>query len=219
MRADASLPAKADASTLVDWSSLGSLAVMFPKTRSAAYDAAVSAAQKADLYTEQQVGKSLFHLAGFGRAREQVSLALMVIRHMRGIKGFQACGRGAEVMDRFQIEKVLTCYIQAAGCADARAHCHVVVDERTLFAVGGGVCDSLYSTIHVSIGRSGTPKGLEWVTSIGQRTFPCRYLLTRNFRLQPDHPSSEADQIQAGAAREGCDWCPNFNQGRVEEDD
>ncbi|RQO57995.1 hypothetical protein DBR47_14480 [Paucibacter sp. KBW04] len=209
------LPSKADASTLVAWSSMGSLAVMFPKTRSAAYDAAVGAAQKAELYTEQLMGKTLFHLAGFGRAREQVSLALMVIRHMRGIKGFQAFGRGAEVMDRFQIEKVLTCFVQAAGCADTQAHCSVVVDERSLFAVGGGVRESLDSTIHVSIGRPPPMPGLEWVASIGRRTFPCRYLLQRNFRFQPDHPASEADQLQAGAVREGCDWCPNFSRENV----
>jgi hypothetical protein len=201
------LPSKADASTLVAWSSKGSLAVMFPKTRSAAYDAAVSAAQKADLYTEQPLGKTLFHLAGFGRSREQASLALMVIRHMRGIKGFQAFGRGAEVMDRFQIEKVLTCFVQASGCADARAHCHVVVDEATIFSV----CES-YSTLNVVFNAS-SMKGLEWVEEIGRRTFPCRYLLQRNFKFQPDHPASEADQLQSGAAREGCDWCPNLNQG------
>lgn len=215
----AALPTKADASTLVAWSALGSLAVMFPKTRSAAYEAAVGAAQKADLYTEQLMGKSRFHLAGFGRTREQVTLALMVVRHMRGIKGFQAFGRGAEVMDRYQIEKVLTCFVQAAGCADAQAHCHVVVDEATLFAVGGGVRESLYTSIHVSLGRSTPRPGLEWVNSIGRRTFPCRYLLQRQFRFQPDHPASEADQLQAGAVREGCDWCPNFNQEREEDHD
>lgn len=30
------------------------------------------------------------------------------------------------------------------------------------------------------------------------------------FKIQAGHPSSEGDQIQAGAIREGCAWCPNF---------
>lgn len=39
---------------------------------------------------------------------------------------------------------------------------------------------------------------------------PCRYLRFRDFRFQPNHPSTEAAQIKAAAVREGCDWCPSL---------
>ncbi len=41
--------------------------------------------------------------------------------------------------------------------------------------------------------------------------FPYRLLaMSFGFKIQGGHPSSEADQIQAGAVRDGCAWCPNF---------
>jgi hypothetical protein len=206
------LQPKADVSALIDWSTRGSLAVMFPRTRSAAYDAAASAARNAALYTEQQVGKSLFHLAGFGRTREQASLALLVVRHMRSIRGFQAFGRGAEMLDRFQIEKVLVCYVQACGCTDPRAHCHVVIEGLpSAIHVRAPAYGATMAEIFPQLDRQHPPPAVAG----GAATFPCRYLYDRGGRAHPGHPSTHADQIQAAAVRSGCDWCPNFTTGSI----
>lgn len=43
------------------------------------------------------------------------------------------------------------------------------------------------------------------------QVFPCRHLHYHGFRYSLAHPSTYADQLQAGAVREGCAWCPNFN--------
>lgn len=42
------------------------------------------------------------------------------------------------------------------------------------------------------------------------RIFPCRHLNSYGFRLSPMNPANYDDQLQAGAVREGCAWCPNF---------
>lgn len=190
------------AGSLIDWSRGGVIAVVFPKTKSASYDAAVNLARQADQYAEQTLGTSLFHLAGFGRSREQVARALAVVRYLRSVKGFQIYAGGSALQEASRVEDVLQCYLEASGCTDPRAHCVVVVDEATLHAVGGGV-------------RVGAMLDRAWhdvlSSATKHRAFPCRHLLHRNFRFQPGHPSSEIDQLQAAAVREGCDWCPNLN--------
>lgn len=124
------LPTAPDASRLLHWSAQGSVAVMFPRTRSAAYDAAVSVARQAEHYAEQQLGASLFHFAGFGRSRAQAQLAYLVIHNMRAVKGFQAFGRGAQVVEWSRAERVLQCYIQACGCDNPAAHCLVMTGDQ-----------------------------------------------------------------------------------------
>lgn len=191
---------------LVDWSLGGLLAVVLPKTRSASYPAALALAQSADLYAEQQNGKAVYHLAGFGRSQGQAARALELLRLVRSIKGFQLFVRGALYADAWRAVKVLECYLQSCAATDHRAHCVVMLDEREVYE---GMASSVRTTFIISPSPA-PPSGLEWVETIGRIEFPCRMLQSYGFRLQRGHPSSEADQITAGAARIGCGWCPNL---------
>lgn len=201
----------------VDWSLDGLMAIVLPKSRSTAYPAALALAQAADHYIEQAAGKQVYHLAGFGRSHAQAARALELLRLARPLKGVQVFMRGALHVDLWQLDKVLKCYLQACAATDPRAHCMVVVDEPTVVAVGGGVREPVVRPIDVprldAIGDwlARQPKWQE----PRRLVFPCRHLLHRNFRFQPDHPAGRAAEIQAAAVREGCDWCPFFTKGDI----
>lgn len=190
----------------VDWSLQGLLAIVLPQSRSTAFPAALALAQNADHYAQQAAGKQIYHLAGFGRSQAQAARALELLRLARGLKGFQLFVRGALQADAWRAQKVLQCYLQACSAADPRAHCVVMIDERTLYE---GAPMSMAINVYAG-SRPAPPAGLQWLDEMGRLPFPCRHLRHYGFRLQRGHPASEADQIQAGAVREGCDWCPSF---------
>lgn len=198
---------------LIGWSLAGSVAMVFPKSKSASYGPALALAQQAQRYGEQEIGGALMHFAGFGRDRHQAALALSVLDYLKGVKGLQVFGGGQMLLEPHRVAAVLDCFLKACGCDDSRAHCVVVVDEPTVVAIGGGVREPVARPIDV-------PRldGIDdWLarrpawTEPKRLSFPCRHLLHRNFRFQPDHPASREAQIQAAAVREGCDWCPNLN--------
>lgn len=204
----APLPIKPSTEALVQWSLSGLLAIVFPKSRSTAFPAALALAERADLYEVQQAGKAVYHVAGFGRSEGQAARALEMMRLLRGLKGVQVFVRGALSADPWRLQRTLECYLASCGSADPRAHCVVMVSDDELR-------HGLPSSVSLrDMGGRQPPPGLEWVKHIGMRPFPCRMVKEYGFRLQPGHPASEADQIQAAAVRVGCNWCPNFNQGK-----
>lgn len=185
----------------------GSIATVFPKSRGSGYDAAVNFGRQATRYEEAEIGKTLFHFAVFGRTREQVALALSLVRNLRGTKGLQIVAGGKLTQDAFRAEAVLECYLEASGLSDPRAHCVQIVHESHLIERYLSGRSSLTPSIDVAdvmrnaFKRDDDPGGKVY-------EFPCRYLLTRGFKFQPGHPSSESDQLLSAAVREGCDWCP-----------
>jgi hypothetical protein len=190
----------------------GSIATVFPKSRGSGYDAAVNFARQAARYEEAEIGKTLFHFAAFGRSREQAALALSLVRNLRGTKGLQVVAGGKLTQDAYRAEGVLECYLEASGLPDHRAHCVQIVHEshlierflsrRDLFSPRVDMADVMRNAFQRDEDADG--KVYE---------FPCRHLMTRGFKFQPGHPSSEADQLLSAAVREGCDWCPFFPRG------
>lgn len=193
-----SLPSKLESTAvdLVKDSIEQVIAVSFPKSRSAGYSAAVNIAQQADKYAEADMNGTLFHFAAFGHSREQVAFALSAIRYLEGIKAVQCYAGGKLVLERYRVESVLTCYLEACACKDHRAHCNKVVTNP----FNGPVLDN--GRVDLDFDGSG---------SVGGYLFPCAFLLQwGNPGIQHGHPASPQDQIQAMAVNKGCDWCPNF---------
>lgn len=177
------------------------MTVVFPKSRSASYDAAVSIARYAVAYSEQVIGNSTFHFASFGKNQEQAARALSVIRLLRGIKGFQIFTGGAQAKDAVTVERVVSCYLDATGCNNAVAHCAVMVKSSK-------ICST--ETTDDNLVFIGFPFGLEATEAGDCIEFPCRYLAFSGFKINPLHPANIPEQIQAGGIRTGCGWCPNF---------
>lgn len=192
-------------SQAAEWSARGTIATAFSKTRSNGYTAALAAARRADQYVEGVFDATLLHVAAFGGSKEQLALALFVIQHLRRSSTLQVFGGGKPIQDVWRITEVLECIVTASSCGDTRAHCVVVVDEDRL---GLGPPPPTSFSIHIGTEPEIPDRFGLW--RVGTREFPCRYLFEHGFKFQHGHPSSEADQIQAAAARAGCDWCPHL---------
>lgn len=176
------------------------IAISFPASRAAAYDAAVNVAEQAEAYRVATVGKSRFHLAGFGRTRAQASLALSLCGYIRSLKGVQYYGGGKLLLGWVAVESVLLCYLEATACNDFRAHCYRTLDEDQMYRRPRRPGN------YVNIGPGAPVDGEK-----PRYLLPCTYLLKNQFGIDPDHPSSPQDQIQAAGIERGCDWCPHFN--------
>jgi hypothetical protein len=193
----------------------GSVATVFPKSRGSGYDAAVNFARQAARYEETEIGKTLFHFAAFGRTREQAALALSLVRNLRGTKGLQVVAGGKLTQEPYRTEAVLECYLEASGLPDPRAHCVQIVHESHLVERYLSGHTSISSIDVADVVRNAFRRDDEQGGRVYE--FPCRYLLTRGFKFQPGHPSSESDQLLSAAVREGCDWCPFFHQGEKQK--
>ena len=182
--------------------------MVFAKTRMAGYPAAVMAARNADRYGEATIASKLLHFAGFGTSRDQFARALFVLKEMRTSKTFRVYAGGRFIQDSWRIEETLECALAASACADPRAHCVVMLHDEDIIARPR----SRPISIQISVGAAPAAEDRFGLWKVGQREFLCRHLYERGFKLQPDHPASEDAQIQAGAVRFGCDWCPHFRQ-------
>ena len=179
------------------------IVMIFPKNRSALYQAAVSLARLANSYAESGSEGSIYHYAAFDLSRHQAQIALSVMRYMLDISGFQLFIRGKLVAAPSNSAKALACYLDALECADSRAHCHAVATEDHIFE--GTRPENPFSLSLDSITAPVTGQNQMYI-------FPCRLLFNDHFKIYRQHPSTEQNQIQAGAIQRGCDFCPLFNQ-------
>lgn len=183
---------------LVRATAQGGLAASFPKSRSGAYAPAVAICRGASEYQETEIEGVPMHFAVFGTTAEDMARALAAVTTLRGYKGLLLCA-GGKLQGWARAMKVLQCYADSAACNDPKAHCVVAVEKDSVTA------RPLSSSISI------TPDFLSSLHGDQPYLFPCRLLAySFGFKLQSGHPSSEADQIQAGAVREGCNWCPSF---------
>lgn len=170
----------------------GILAVAFPKSRALRYPMAVELARAADKSAETTLGKSVWHLAAFGRTQEQAARALAIAQALRGQKA-EYFARGERLKDTRGLERVLQCYLRSCDCADPAAHCVRVIGDP--FSYDGQSAGS--------ISTFSTTKPLYY--------WPCAFMLSWNTpKLQCPHPASPDDQLQARAVALGCHVCPNF---------
>lgn len=185
---------------LVTASLQSGLSASFPKSRSAAYAPAVAISKGAAGYQESGIEGGLIHFVSFAGTREDMARALALLTTLRGYKGLLVYA-GGKLLDWSRAIRVLQCYADAAVCDDPRAHCIVSVHRDSVTSRA----DWHVPSIDI------TPDFMKATADGKAMLFPCRLLaMTYGFKIQAGHPSTEGDQIQAGAVREGCAWCPNF---------
>jgi hypothetical protein len=178
------------------------LALSFSKSASPVYPLAVNIAQGAAKYAELEVSRKPVHLVAFAKTRDEAARALALIGYVSGWKTTQVFAGGRLMQRPYTVQQVLDCYLGASACHDRTAHCHRVIDDP--YDTQLDLEDAF--TIRVSTGPEPPRQRVE----IDRYLFPCSLLKDR-FRFQVDHPASPEDQIQAGAVRDGCDWCPLFD--------
>lgn len=177
------------------------LSVTFAKSTSPTYPLAINIAQGAAHYEELVISNKHVHFASFAKTREEVGRAHTLIHYITGWKSVQIFAGGKLIQNIWQVNQVLQCFLEASGCNDWTAHCHIIIDDPYIEKPEErGISFSI---------RMEEKPALKKAVEIDRYVFPCSFLHQR-FQFQTDHPSKPQDQIQAAGVAAGCDWCPNF---------
>lgn len=181
-----------------------SLIVQFGKSPSRYYKMAVSVAQSANLHEVVKLGGDTFHLAAFGKTRQDVARAATLLQYVARWKTTQVCGGGKILLDVTRTEDVLRCYLKASACKDWKAHCHQVIDDpyfnRKAYDIQG-----------LGAKMATNPLRMWNEIVIDEYIFPCNFLVPYFTRKSDKHPSDPIHQVEAEAVDIGCDWCPYFD--------
>jgi hypothetical protein len=180
------------------------MVVVFQKSSAQAYPVAVNVAKGASYYNEIFIDKKLLHIVTFAKTKADAGRAQAIINYITGWKGVQIFAGGKVVQNTWEIKRLLECYLIANSCTDWKAHCFKIIDDPLTKIPEDR---SMSFTIRV---QQEKPSFLKTAVEINRYIFPCSFLHGL-FRFQVDHPSSPVDQIQAGAVKSGCDWCPFFD--------
>ena len=172
------------------------LVICFGKSTSAGYPTALLHARLLKDYTEHNDAGTLTHYCRINSQREEFARAAAIIDLLRLTRSLSVYGNGSPVRNLYDLTAVLNCYLQAEGCNDHTAHCHVVDEEHRAYPA------------FVALRFDDRPKtGPPDV--IPRHIFPCSLLHSR-FCFQRGHPADVADQIQAAGVKHGCHICPRF---------
>ncbi len=101
------------------------LVICFGKSTSAGYPTAVLHARLLKDYTEQTDAGTL-HYCRISSKREEFARAAAIIDLLRLTRSLSVYSNGSPVRNLHELAAVLNCYLQAEGCNDHTAHCHVV---------------------------------------------------------------------------------------------
>lgn len=174
------------------------VAVVFPKSRSSGYGAALNIARQAHKYDDANINGALFHYAVFGNSPDQLALALAIARYLAGLKGAEFYARGKMIIERHRIESVLSCYMSACACEDRRSHCNAVAPDPFFKQEVKGLDFDL----------------IDDMAPTSEYLMPCTFLTKFGaVKMHKKHPSTPQNQLQALGIKYGCEWCPNFNPG------
>lgn len=190
-----------ETSTLAQLASMSKQAlvvVAFPKNRSPSYPIVLELLSLADSRSDAAIGRTVMHVGAFGRSAVQAEGAMSLLNYLDEIKGVQIYAGGRLRPDAEAVATVLRCYLQAETAVDRAAYCHEIIDDP--FPARPDLDISQFSL-------DGSKRYL----------FPCALLRRHGIAIDADHPASAPSQIQAGAVRLGCDWCPHFNENNFRE--
>jgi hypothetical protein len=178
--------------------------VLFVRSRSGAFAAAMDVASRAPLFVERDLESLKIHVAGFEPTVEGATQALDLIHYARGWTGTHLYANGRMIIgsleNAYYLESVLECFIESCHSDDYRAHCHRTIDTPYFPIVQLIKLERIHPMFRHITAQSDE----------GIYTFPCKHML-QWFQAQEHHPSSVRDQIQAEGVEKYCDLCPRFN--------
>lgn len=184
------------------------LVLVFPKSTSKYFPLVLNIAEGAERYAVADISGKPTYFVCFGANQADAGRAVAILDYVRTWKGVQIFSRGKLLQNSYHVAQVINCYLESQSCRDYQAHCHSVIDDPYSE-------DLEHQGLSLSIRLVDKPT-LKQEVEVDRYLFPCNFLKSR-FRFQKDHPSSSADQIQASAVKNGCDWCPNFEPDKWEK--
>lgn len=166
------------------------IVVAFVSSPSHLFPIALEIAAQADEFTEAAIGKIKRYRAAFGATPAQADLAVALLQHLDHIKGVLVHAGGRLAVDQDAVAATLGCFVASHAGGGVAHYCRKTIEIRDPEAEHRGMLDLDYQ-------------------AAPRYELPCARSLQSGFT--PDVKAGDIDkQIQAQAAREGCDWRPNF---------
>jgi hypothetical protein len=172
------------------------LVVAFTHSTSREFQVVINLAEHAQKFCAVEIGAQEYLLVGFARTPDDAARAHAVIEIVKDWHGTMVFAHGQIIPQNKALTDMLQCYVEASNCRDKRAHCVIVV------VAPGAMSDGRISRFS----KDGTM--VEYETAIYE--FPCK-LLSQRFLIDPNHPSSYANQTQAAGVTHGTSICPLFD--------
>lgn len=183
--------------------------VLFKKSSSRNYSSAVSLAQKAAAYKEQEIDGVQYHIAAYSCDPKQFTLASVLIDFVWEWKSTIIVAGGRRLHSRYVLSRLAACVGTASRCADPRAHCCEVVRRAFM--------EDPYAPISFMMLQIRMPGEIPVQPPAPEPqpgyVTPCR-LLSLAGTLSRHHPSTPEAQIESLAKREFVDICPFFDPGQ-----
>lgn len=183
----------------------------FPKSRSANFPIALSLAQAATAYGEQDVCGRILYWAGFTKSISDLEKAAELLRLAGNWIGTMAKVNGCKVTKPFNAYLTISCYLEGLQCSNQAAHCHKLIDDP--FHPNYEV---MSQTVKKSTPlRSCTADVIQFDEKIKRYIFPCKRMLEFSmfhpvFSFKDMRQIEPQDQIQAAAVEYGISVCPFF---------
>jgi hypothetical protein len=166
------------------------VSITFTTSLSHLFPVALEIAAQADEFTEEPVGKIKRYRTSFGRTPEQAELAVALLQHLDNIKGVLVHAGGRLVVNQDAVIATLGCFIAAHAGGGTERYCHKTIEVRDPKAEHKKMME------------------LDYLEPV-KLSIPCAKILRSGFI--PEIDDNLESQVIAEAARDGCDWCPNFN--------
>ena len=184
----------------------------FPKSRSDNFPIALSLAQAATAYGEQDVGGRILYWAGFTKSISDLEKATELLRLAGSWVGAMAKINGCKVTNPINAYLTLSCFQEGLQCTTQSAHCHQLIDDAF-----HPDFDVMTQTVkHRTRLRSNSNNSIEVDKKNKQYVFPCKQMLEFSmfhprFSFKNVHQISHQEQIQAAAVEYGMSLCPFFD--------
>lgn len=190
----------------------------FPKSRSANFPIALSLAQAATAYGEQDVGGRTLYWAGFIKSISDLEKAAELLRLAGGWVGTMSKVNGCKVTNPFNAYLTISCYLAGLQCSKQAAHCHKLIDDP--FHPHYDVTSQTVKQRDQL--RSSFSRIFRSREKIKKYVFPCKRMLEFStlhpiFSFSNAHQIEPKHQIQAAAVEYGISICPFFDASAFAE--
>jgi len=190
----------------------------FPKSRSANFPIALSLAQAATAYGEQDVSGRTLYWAGFIKSISDLEKAAELLRLAGGWVGTMVKVNGCKVTNPFNAYLTISCYLEGLQCSKQAAHCHKLIDDPF-----HPHYDVMSQTVKQRTQlRSSYSSTIQSHEIIKKYVFPCKRMLEFStfhpiFSFKDAHQIEPKHQIQAAAVEYGISICPFFDASAFTE--
>ena len=164
------------------------LLIVFSKSNSQSFAAAVNIAEGADFFEKSSDEKNF--ICGFKKSKRSLEKAHVLLKYISGWKSTN-CFIGNKKRPGWKTHLWIECYLTALDCENKKAHCYTATD-----VVGGGIT---VASCKLAVNHACFEYGsYDSATLESKKQF---IKMKVNFE----------DQLQAWAVNTGCDICPLFH--------